>query len=337
MSDRESPFTRAQPHAEAQAMPAGTTLLAIGASLVTANALGTLPSPTRRIDVTLMGRENSLTALSQAYVQFGNDMWTLRAGDQCLDTPWMGVSDSRVLPVSYRAVNIEARPTPGWMLELVRSYDWKSRTSDRFFADNLYYPTNFDGDPVYGGNGSLPANARSYSGTWALGSTYVNGSFHGEAWFYDFLHFGRMAYLDGTWTMQPIGRWTPFASAQLVEEWSGGDNTLADTGTKIVGMAGSRVRSEIPGLDLGVRIAGTKFDLSWNRVARQDARTIGGGALISPFTATYATDPLYTTSMLRGLVEQGPGLESEAHSGLLRRAPPGGGRVHAIPHRVPWR
>lgn len=181
MSDRESPFTRAQPHAEAQAMPAGTTLLAIGASLVTANALGTLPSPTRRIDVTLMGRENSLTALSQAYVQFGNDMWTLRAGDQCLDTPWMGVSDSRVLPVSYRAVNIEARPTPGWMLELVRSYDWKSRTSDRFFADNLYYPTNFDGDPVYGGNGSLPANARSYSGTWALGSTYVNGSFHGEA------------------------------------------------------------------------------------------------------------------------------------------------------------
>lgn len=165
---------------------------------------------------------------------------------------------------------------PGWMLELVRSYSWKSRTSDRFFADNLYYPTNFDGDPVYGGNSPLPANARSYSGTWALGSTYVNGSFHGEAWFYDFLHFGRMAYLDGTWTMQPIGRWTPFASAQLVEEWSGGDNTLADTGTKIVGMAGSRVRSEIPGLDLGVRIAGTKFDLSWNRVARQDARTIGG-------------------------------------------------------------
>ncbi len=34
---------------------------------------------------------------------------------------------------------------------------------------------------------------------------------------------------------------------------------------------------------------------------------VGGGAIISPYTAGYATDPLYTTSMIRGLVEMGPG------------------------------
>ena len=34
---------------------------------------------------------------------------------------------------------------------------------------------------------------------------------------------------------------------------------------------------------------------------------MGDGALISPHTAAYATDPLYTTSMIRGLVVQGPG------------------------------
>ncbi|MEB8536893.1 hypothetical protein OW565_11945, partial [Acidithiobacillus ferriphilus] len=34
---------------------------------------------------------------------------------------------------------------------------------------------------------------------------------------------------------------------------------------------------------------------------------VGGGAIISPYTVGYATDPLYTTSMIRGLVELGPG------------------------------
>jgi hypothetical protein len=37
------------------------------------------------------------------------------------------------------------------------------------------------------------------------------------------------------------------------------------------------------------------------------AGAVGGGALISPYTTNYATDPLFTTSMIRGLVEEGPG------------------------------
>ncbi|WP_448095766.1 hypothetical protein [Luteibacter yeojuensis] len=278
-----------------------------GASLVTANALGTRPSATRRLDATLMGRENALTALSQAYVQFRNDAWTVRIGDQYIDTPWLGTSDSRVLPASYRAMTLEARPAEGWVVRLIRSYDWKSRTSDRFHPDNLYYPTDYDGDPVYGGNGALPVNARAFGGTWSAGVAYASGPFKGEAWFYDFLRFARMTYLEGTWTFQSRGEWTPFLAGQLVEEWSGGDNTLVDTKTRVVGVAGTRVRSEVPGVDMGMRIRDTIVDLAWNRVLRQASGTIGGGALISPYTATYATDPLYTTSMLRGLVEQGPG------------------------------
>ena len=34
---------------------------------------------------------------------------------------------------------------------------------------------------------------------------------------------------------------------------------------------------------------------------------MGGGAIVSPYTIGYATDPLYTTALIRGLVELGPG------------------------------
>ena len=278
-----------------------------GVSLVYANALGTRNTAANRIDVTLMGRENTLSAVSQAYVQYHVSGWTLRAGDQYLDTPWLGMSDSRVLPAAYRALSARFDAGTDWSFVVARTFQWKSRTSDRFFSDNLYYPTHFDGDPVYGGNGALPPDAKAYRGTWLAGSTYRHGMFSGQTWLYDFLHFARMAYTDGTVTFPAVGIVHPFVSAQLVEEWTTGDNTLVETGTKILGVAGRRVRSEIPGIDAGAHVGHTRFDVSWNRVVRQSGDTVGSGTLISPFTASYATDPLYTTSMLRGLVEQGPG------------------------------
>jgi len=276
-------------------------------SLAYANALGTRDTPANRIDVTLMGRKNAIGTASQAYVQYRAAGWTLRAGDQYLDTPWQGMSDSRLIPAAYRAVSARFDASPGLSFQFARTFRWKSRTSERFFADNLYYPTRFDGDPIYGGNASLPADARAYDGTWLVGATYQHGRFSGQTWLYDFLRFARMAYTDGTLTLPAVGRATPFVSAQLVEEWTTGDNTLVDTGTKLLGVPGRRVRSEALGVDAGVRIGHTRADVAWNRILRQAGGTIGGGALVSPFTATYATDPLYTTSMLRGLVEQGPG------------------------------
>jgi hypothetical protein len=45
----------------------------------------------------------------------------------------------------------------------------------------------------------------------------------------------------------------------------------------------------------------------YNKVEQETGSAIGDGSIISPFTASYATDPLYTTSMIRGLVEAGPG------------------------------
>ena len=278
----------------------------VGVSAVSANALGTKPDTPADVDVSLMGPGNSVTALSQAFLQFENGRLLVRAGDQYLDTPWMGSNDSRVLPSSYEAILAQVTPSQGWTIVGIRSLQWKSRTSDGFHADNLYYPSTYDGDSMYGNNASLPLTARRPNGTWTIGTTYASEYVKAESWYYDFLGFGRMAYVDGTYKYKLGSDFAPFVSAQYADEVGGPDNILVETQTELLGVAGDRVRSRIIGADVGASVFNGQIDLAYNQSAQQQG-AVGLGSFVTPYTITYATDPLYTTSMLRGLVEQGPG------------------------------
>lgn len=286
----------------------------VGASLVSANALGTQSDTLSKVDVTLMGPHNSLTALSQAYLQYKNDWLLIRGGDQYLDTPWLSTSDSRVLPASYEALFASVTPVTGWSIYGIRSWDWKSRTSDGFYADNLYYPSTYDGDSMYGNNGSLPATAHQANGAWTAGSTYTAGNLKAELWYYDFLHFARMTYVEGTYTFKTDTVLNPFVAMQYAKETGGSDNFLVETQTQLDGVAGNRVSSQIWGADVGTSIFDGHFDVAYN-VLSQQAGAVGDGAIISPYTTTYTTDPLFTSSMLRGLVELGPGHAWKARAG----------------------
>lgn len=278
----------------------------LGGSLVSANAFGQQASSISKIDTTLMGPDNSVSALSQAYVQYKADNVLVRAGQQYLNTPWMGSSDSRVLPAAYQAAMVDFKPAKGWDLIALRSFGWKGRTSDAFHFDNLYYPPTYRGDSSYGGIGGLPATARAARGAWAAGATYANGGFKGQGWYYDFIDFAHMGYVDGTYTFKTGTGFDPFIAAQYVDETGGSSTRLVENNVALFGVAGSKVKSRAWGTDVGVNIPHGKFEVAYNKIDQQ-AGAVGDGALISPYTAAYATDPLYTTSMIRGLVEQGPG------------------------------
>ncbi|MBA2079142.1 hypothetical protein [Rhodanobacter sp. PCA2] len=278
----------------------------LGASLLTANALGTRPSNPDKLDTTMMGDGNSLSALGQAYVQYKNHGVLVRAGQQYLNTPWMGSSDARVLPASYQAVLAGFTPAKGWDIYGLRSFGWKSRTSDGYHFDNLYYPVAYRGDALYGGIAGLPATAKTTPGTWALGTTWESRGFKGQAWYYDFIDFARMGYADGSYTFKTGSGFDPFVAAQYVEEHAGSGSIPAESGLALFGVGGHKVDSRAWGANAGINIPHGKFDVSWNRIGQQGG-AIGGGALVSPYTAGWASDPLYTTSMIRGLVEQGPG------------------------------
>jgi hypothetical protein len=278
----------------------------VGLSLAAANSAGAHNDEPAKIDSTLAGIHNSVTAVTQAFVQYQKDWFLFRGGYQYLTNPWMGNNDSRVIPSSYNALMVDITPTKGWDIYGIREFQWKSRTSDDYFGDNLYYPSTYHHDTLYGNNGSLPATADSSDGTWAVGSTYVKGGLKAQAWYYNFKQFARMGYADGSYVFKTGTSFDPVVGAQYVTETGGSNNLLVDTNTKLFGVAGTRVKSETVGADLGVIIPHGRFDVYYNKVSQTNG-AVGDGALISPYTTNYATDPLYTTSMIRGLVEQGPG------------------------------
>lgn len=271
-----------------------------------AHSFATQQHDTARIDASLMGPGNVIDGFTQAYVQYANPFLTIRVGDQYLNTPWMGQSDTRVIPASYQAGMLDFRPAKGWDVYVIRALRWKSRTSQGYNDDNLYYPSTYHDDSMYGNNGSLPASAREQNGTTAIGSTYAHGPLKAQAWYYNFQHFAQTGYVEGTYTFPKMGGVTPFFSAQALRQTSGAENVLVDTHTKLLGVAGTRVDSRVWGVDAGVNVGPAKFDFSYNKLA-SDRGAVGAGALISPYTSNYSADPLYTSSMLRGLVEQGPG------------------------------
>jgi hypothetical protein len=268
--------------------------------------LGTKPDTIAKTDTSLMGPNSSLGAWSQAYLQFQRDWFLFRGGYQYLNTPWMGNNDSRVIPSSYNAALVGFQPLKDWNIYAIRTFSWKSRTSQGMYNDNLYYPSKYEGDSMYGNNGSLPDTAPQANGTWAAGTTYVHGDLKAEAWYYNFLRFARMGYVNGSYTFKTGTPFDPYVAVQWLDQNSGSNNILVDTHTKLVGVAGDRVRAEGWGARIGANIYDGSIDFAYNKLDGEGG-AVGDGALISPYTVNYGTDPLFTTSMIRGLVEAGPG------------------------------
>lgn len=290
----------------------------IGTSFFTASSLGlnngSYAPSYPYLDATLLGPNNSLAALGQAYVQYHKPALLVRVGDQEIATPWMNESDSRVLPATYQAAFIEVDPVKALHIFGLREFRWKSRTSGTYYQDNLYYPSTYGGDSVYGGATALGAHTPKAQGTLSFGASYAGHGIKSNAWYYQFYDFATMAYGDTSYALPLTGSVEPFVAGQFLREWNG--NSLLNTnrsGNAVDGYKGNGVNATAYGFQVGIGYAlnrpllgkGT-IALSYNGIPAH-AGSIGDGTVVSPYTVGYATDPLYTTAMIRGLVELGPG------------------------------
>ena len=278
----------------------------LDASYYTANALGTHSDVPARVDVTLMGRANSINALGTAFLQYQHHGVWVRLGDQTLATPWANGSDSRALPSTYEAAYVKFTPITGLTFHVLRILRYRSRTSDGYFRDTNYHSSGWRGDANYGGVANLPASAGVTSGTLALAAEVQRRALDTALWYYDFANFARMAYAQGKYEFPARGSLHPYAQAQLVREWSGA-TAFTSADTHLFGEPGTTTDNLTWGLVAGVKIRSLDLSAAYNRLQTRGTGAFGGGALVSPYTAGYATDPLFTTSMIRGLVELGPG------------------------------
>ena len=278
----------------------------VDASFYTASALGTHSDQPGRVDTTLIGAANSINALGTAFLQYQRQRVWVRLGDQTLETPWANGSDSRALPSTYEAAYGKFTPVTGLTFHVLRILRYRSRTSDGYFRDNNYFATGWRGDANYGGVADLPTTAGGTSGTLALAGEYQRGGLDAALWYYDFKDFARMAYAQGKLQFARRNSLLPYARAQLVREWYG-TNAFEINGTRLFGQPGAATDNLTWGLLAGVKVRSFDLSAAYNRLQTRGAGAFGGGALVSPYTAGYATDPLFTTSMIRGLVELGPG------------------------------
>lgn len=278
-----------------------------GVSLFTAHSFGlnNFSDNGAHLDSTLIGKAYSISGLTQAYLAYSDHWFDMKVGDQVINTPWLGASDSRIVPATYQGIYADFKPVDGMNLYALRVFRWKGRTATGYYRDNLYYAPTWSGDQSYGGAGGLGTDAPATQGAVAVGASYGFDGAKLAAWYYGFEQFANMAYIDGSWKIHTGFGFSPYIGAQYVREWK--NNSMLN-GIKFDGLKpGSGANSLVYGLKFGVATKSLgNLMLGYNDVASK-AGAVGGGGIVSPYTANYTTDPLYTSSMIDGLVEQGPG------------------------------
>ncbi len=276
--------------------------LSAGLSFYTAHNLGLNNANHALVDGTLAGYDG-INTLGQAFVQYDAHRVLVRAGDQSIANPWINASDARMIPATYQALLAAVRPMTGLTISAMRITRFKSRTSDEFSRTNLY---NSTGTFNIGGTGGLAG--RQETGAAAVGADYHGGGLKGTVWGYQFYDLAKMAYAQGSYALPGVVGLTPFVGAQVVRETGSGPQYLGP------------VNATVYGAVVGVKRAGDELSLGYDDLPAH-AGAFGNGDVVSPYTTGYATDPLYTTSMIQGMIDRkttGHALKVSATAFLLQ-------------------
>lgn len=279
----------------------------LGLSLYNANAIETFTTGDKAQETTLMGAKSSLTTVGQAYVQYARDGALIRAGRQIINTPWMGARDSRMIPQTFQGVWASIAPVTGLQLIATRINAFKSRSSEGFTHDNLYYPNGYEDDDLYGTATVFPKNAvlPEASGTSVVGARYHSGPIHAEAWLYDYTGFANSTYLNGGYAFGSAhDAFAPYVDAQFMHQTGG--STLQKYKATLFGKGGA-VDSTLWGLRGGIKFSGNNVSLAYNKLD-DHANSFGGGSIVSPYRNSSA---MYTAVMHVDLLAYGPGEATE--------------------------
>lgn len=256
------------------------------AAVYTAQPFGLNSKNPAEVDTTLPGVP--LTALGQAYLQYQNPQLLVRGGYQIIKTPWITDSDARMIPATYEAGLGTYTPIPDLSFTAMRVIGFKSRIDDWYPDTNLYFL-------------SVPqlANIDNTGGTIAVGSNYKYEDLKLQAWYYEFYNFGNLLYGDASFVYKNCTKINPLIALQAGSETGDGKNYLEEVNL-------GETDARLLGGQAGAEIYDGKLTFGYDYIPRvSDA--FQDGDIVSPYTASYASDPLYTTSMIAGLIEKASG------------------------------
>ncbi len=303
---------------------------------------GKVKAPALNPDDTLPGF--SLSTLYEAYVQYQSHTTAVKVGDQVINTPWANASDSRLKPEAFQGADLSYKFNHDWTGELSYYNAFENRVSSQFFRSTLltYNPADAPGQSslvnVSGSNGqSMTTNNGFFYGR--LG--YANGSnVVANAHYYAFSDIANLLWLDGKYTLK--GNLKPYVAAQFGNEMNAGSSLVGKISAQVFGIAGGLSvtpnvtvtlgyndipsKSATVALPTGLSCQSTagKINTLPTNVGAADyylanggpncvaQPSVGGvnyatvyyGGIASPYTDSYATDPLFTSSISQGMVDR---------------------------------
>jgi outer membrane porin, OprD family len=285
-------------------------------------------------DTTLPGY--GMSGLYEAYLEYQKNGWYAKIGDQVINTPWTNASDTRMKPNAFEGADVSYQLTPHVTLEAMDMTRYQPRTSTDFLQETL----------LTGALTELPGttNPPANTGGFQYGSVgYVNGNLTSDLDFYHFDNIANFAWLDGKYTFTHA-RFKPYIAWQAGDEKNTGASEVGQIDSQVIGaQLGVNVTKNLlftAGVDVIPRHvanlpAGDTCNVGTGQItpaqtypnsaagyyegvnAPECFRNPNGtysveyGGLASPYTYSYATDPLFTTSLTQGMADRGAPGSSE--------------------------
>ncbi|MGH8283075.1 MAG: OprD family outer membrane porin [Gammaproteobacteria bacterium] len=244
-----------------------------GLGLYAVSDFGLSPALPQR-DTSIMGSSNSFATPGQAFLQYQRFGVNIRAGNILLDNPWVNGS-ALIMPASYQGIRLLATPLNNLTLEAAYWGRWRPRNSSDYTTTNLY-------------DVQVP-------GAWDTGIHYnkslSNGHLDLQYWYYGFTSIAGMSYTQGLYRIDTRSGWNPYVGAQYAHE--------TDQGSSILGPVEARVYGAL----LGVQKGEGSYSIAYNKIPERSG-AFQNGNIVSPYTGPYNNTPLYTASMLHGLIDQ---------------------------------
>jgi hypothetical protein len=272
-----------------------------------------------------------LNTLYEAYLQYKDPTLYLKLGDQVINTPWANASDSRIKPVAFQGGDLSYKFNANWTGEVMYMDRWEDRVQSDFLNSNILTQNGSYPDAGGIGNTGIPAGGVVATNGFGYGRIgYTGGPLSANVHYYEFQNIANAVWADAKYSWSSYAK--PFIALQ------GGSES--NTGSAIDGKIDSQVfgvqagispwknvdlafsynyipeKSDTVTLPAGAKcgandeISGTLLYFLQNggtpncRNNANGTTTVYYGGWASPYTDSYATDPLFTTSISQGMADR---------------------------------
>jgi outer membrane porin, OprD family len=274
-----------------------------------------------------------MSTFYEAYVQYNKKGFFARVGDQVINTPWTNASDSRLKPAAFQGADVSYKLGPRFSMEAMDMDRYQPRTTNDFVQANLL--TGAANELPYG-NAPITNPAANTGGFHYSRIGYAAPNFTSNLHYYHFDDLANFVWLDGRYAFSRA-RFAPYIAIQAGDERNTGSSIVGQINSQVYGtQLGVNITKNVL-LTVGADViprkiqnlpAGQVCTAATGQIKQSQTYPNPGagffvptaapqcianpngtfsveyGGLASPYTDSYATDPLFTTSLTQGMVDR---------------------------------